>query len=224
MTIYVQKTQARAELDAPLTSGSVGREVEFRFSDDWAGLTKTAVFETIDYRESSPVPDSGTAAIPKDVLAFPGYRLRIGVVGKSTDGAIVIPTVYADCGAIETGASTAPMGPPPTPGQYEQLQAQIDALREEFKSVELDSSLSQPGQAADAKAVGDAFKGTFDLFNTALEGKQPKGNYVKKVNGQTPDAEGNVSVSVPSTEGLATETYVQNYVEQYISEALGGDY
>lgn len=130
ITIYVHKTQARAELDAPVTSGSVGREVQFQFSDDWGGLVKTAVFETNNYKETATVPVSGTLAIPEDVLAYPGFQLRIGVIGKTADGATVIPTVYADCSMIKPGASTVPVGTPPTPSQAEQLQAQIDELRE----------------------------------------------------------------------------------------------
>lgn len=131
ITIYVQKTQARAELDAPVTSGSVGREVQFQFSDDWDGLVKTAVFETNNYKETATVPESGTLAIPEDVLTYPGFQLRIGVIGKTADGATVIPTVYADCSMIKPGASTVPVGTPPTPSQAEQLQAQIDELREQ---------------------------------------------------------------------------------------------
>lgn len=50
-------------------------------------------------------------------------------------------------------------------------------------SVKLDTTLTQSGKAADAKAVGDA-----------LAGKQPKGDYVKRVNGVAPDDSGNVAV------------------------------
>ena len=50
-------------------------------------------------------------------------------------------------------------------------------------TVELDTTLTQSGKAADAKAVGDA-----------LDEKQDAGNYVKSVNGTTPDASGNVTV------------------------------
>lgn len=49
--------------------------------------------------------------------------------------------------------------------------------------IAIDATLSQAGAAADAKAVGDA-----------LSTKQPLGNYVKAVNGNTPDESGNVTV------------------------------
>ena len=50
-------------------------------------------------------------------------------------------------------------------------------------SIALDTTLTQSGKAADAKAVGDA-----------LAEKQDSGNYVKSVNGTAPDASGNVTV------------------------------
>lgn len=132
IAIYVQKTQARAELDAPVTSGSSGRGVEFRFSDDWAGLTKTAIFETDNYKDSKQIPESGVTTIPDSVLEYPGFQLRVGVYGKSAGGDVVTPTVYADCGTIKRGANTTPVGTPPTPSQAEALQKQIDVLSSRF--------------------------------------------------------------------------------------------
>ena len=132
IVIYVQKTQARAELDAPVTSGSIGRGVEFRFSDDWAGLTKTAIFETDNYKDSKQIPESGVTTIPDSVLEYPGFQLRVGVYGRSAGGDVVTPTVYADCGTIKRGANTTPVGTPPTPSQAEALQKQIDVLSSRF--------------------------------------------------------------------------------------------
>ena len=63
-------------------------------------------------------------------------------------------------------------------------------------SVELDTTLTQSGKAADAKAVGDA-----------LAEKQDSGNYVKSVNGTTPDASGNVTVE---TGGVSNYTELTN--------------
>lgn len=152
INIYVQRTQARAELDAPVTSGSVGREVQFQFSDDWAGLTKTAVFETNKYKEPRQVPDSGTVEIPEGVLAYPGYQLRIGVIGKSADGTMVIPTVYADCGDIRIGANTKPVERPLTPNQAEKLQNQINTLDERVDVLEAGGGGSG-GMSATAKTL-----------------------------------------------------------------------
>lgn len=50
-----------------------------------------------------------------------------------------------------------------------------------------DDTLTITGAPADAKAVGDA-----------LSGKQPVGNYVKTINGNAPDENGNVAIDVAS--------------------------
>lgn len=58
------------------------------------------------------------------------------------------------------------------------------------QNVTIDTTLTVEGAAADAKAVGDA------LGNT-----QPKGLYVKTVNGAAPDAAGNVNFTVTAPDG-----------------------
>ena len=71
-------------------------------------------------------------------------------------------------------------------------------------TVELDTTLTQSGKAADAKAVGDA-----------LAEKQDSGNYVKSVNGTTPDASGNVTVE---TGGGSTVN--NNTINQYFYNSM----
>lgn len=205
--IYVQRTLAKANSNAPITSGSVGLVARFHFSVEWDELTKKAIFETDNYKEPVDVPESGEVVVPESVLVYPQTQLRVGVRGESDDGSVVIPTVYADCGTIRHGANTTPVGTPPTPSQAEFLQSQIDELRDQ--GLELDTTLMQEGKAADAASVGAAITDAMNATNTALDGKQPKGNYVKTVNGQTPDENGNVTVEG----GGVTEEYVQEYVE-----------
>lgn len=162
INIYVQRTLAKACSDAPITSGSVGLTAQFLFSEEWNKLTKKAIFETDNYKEPVDVPASGEVIVPESVLVYPWTQLRVGVRGESEDGYVVIPTVYADCGTISLGANTTPVGTPPTPSQAEYLQAQIDELRESGigggTTIELDTTLTQSGKAADAKAVGDALE------------------------------------------------------------------
>lgn len=60
-------------------------------------------------------------------------------------------------------------------------------LEDTYIVPEVDDTLSKSGQAADAKVVGEA-----------LSGKQPIGNYVKSINGNVPDENGNVEIEVGS--------------------------
>ena len=177
--VFVQKTMAKADIDTPLTSGSVGLEVEFVFSEDWSGLTKTAVFETSSfYKETAPLSTASTI-VPADVMAWEDETLYIGVYGTAQNGEIVIPTVYANCGRIHKGANDSEGGRPLIPAQSDILQNQIDSLGGRVAWLEatggggggagilLDTTLTQSGAAADAKAVGDAL--------AELEGKIPEG-------------------------------------------------
>lgn len=76
-----------------LTSGMVGKKVKLEFSEDWKGLTKTAVF-----RAGSVTRDvvgvSDVAVIPAEVLARPLQQLFVGVYGVSHDGSVT-PTIRA---------------------------------------------------------------------------------------------------------------------------------
>lgn len=58
----------------------------------------------------------------------------------------------------------------------------------------LDTTLTESGKAAESKAVGEYFTQAVMTISGELAKKQPKGNYVQTVNGQTPDEDGNVIV------------------------------
>ena len=70
-------------------------------------------------------------------------------------------------------------------------------------TIELDTTLTESGKAADAKAVGDA-----------LADKQPIGDYATsgELNALAETVDGKADAAdIPSLEGYATEAYVQNY-------------
>ena len=62
-------------------------------------------------------------------------------------------------------------------------------LEDTYLIPEVDSTLSKSGQAADAKIVGEA-----------LAGKQPIGNYIKTINGEAPDENGDIVIEISSDE------------------------
>lgn len=121
ITVTITGRDAHADPCTPVTSGSVGIPVHFRFSDEWAGLAVTAVF-----RGSGTARDvlltSNDCILPWEVVTTAGNTLWIGVYG--TDGEeIVIPTVWALVGMIEPGVLISGVDPSdPTPSWVDQVQ------------------------------------------------------------------------------------------------------
>lgn len=101
--LYADKTQLTVRQKEPITSGSSNAyQVRFEFSPEWDGLAKAAVFQA-GCAEKSVILTGGACAIPQAVLKEPGYFLMAGVCGKLGEE-LVMPTVWANLGAIRTGA------------------------------------------------------------------------------------------------------------------------
>lgn len=112
-----------------VTSGSVNvYPVRFGFSEDWAGLEKTAVFRAGEKTISILLDETGECVVPWEALAVPGRRLEAGVYGtRGTE--VVLPTVWSDLGYIETGAAPGEEARPPAPGLWQQeLERKGDRL------------------------------------------------------------------------------------------------
>ena len=132
--IQIHITKACAHLCSPpelLTAGMAKAvTVEFVFSDDWSGLTKTAVFSagrtTVDVLESAW--DGNKVVVPHEILADAGPIARVGVYGANADG-LILPTVWVTLGKVMPAAE--PSGDPgadPTLPVWAQLQNQIGDL------------------------------------------------------------------------------------------------
>ena len=132
--ITIHCSRACAHLASPpelLTAGMAKAvTVEFVFSDDWDGLTKTAVFSngktTVDVLEANW--DGDTVTVPHEVLAVPGRHARVGVYGADESG-VVLPTVWVSLGKVQPGAD--PSGDEtadPSLPVWAQLQKQIGDL------------------------------------------------------------------------------------------------
>ena len=132
--IIIHCARACAHLASPpelLTAGMAKAvTVEFVFSDDWSGLTKTAVFSagrtTVDVLESAW--DGNKVVVPHEILADAGPIARVGVYGANADG-LILPTVWVTLGKVMPAAE--PSGDPgadPTLPIWAQLQKQIGDL------------------------------------------------------------------------------------------------
>lgn len=140
--LNVSAANITVEEKETLTEGRVGLLCQFRFTDEWNGLAKTAVFDGADSRDV--ILKSDTVAIPAECLASEGYSLSVGVYGKNAAGDIVIPTVYATVGKIQRSAYPSGREPAaPTPDVVAQIQQAAANAEELARSVREDADLGK---------------------------------------------------------------------------------
>lgn len=168
--IIIHCARACAHLASPpelLTAGMAKAvTVEFVFSDDWSGLTKTAVFSagrtTVDVLESAW--DGNKVVVPHEILADAGPIARVGVYGANADG-LILPTVWVTLGKVMPAAE--PSGDPgadPTLPIWAQLQNQIgdlDDLKTYNKENLVDAineARSSGGSGGGGYTIGDGLK------------------------------------------------------------------
>lgn len=141
-----------------LTSGMVGKEVCFSFSDEWDGLSKVAVFSAGNVIRDVVLNDCVTV-IPAEVLKKPMRYLYVGVYGVSQDGTLVIPTIRVKGPFIEAG--TDPSGDPalepelPVWGQVLASLGNLDQLNTQTKDTVVAAINELAGSVNVLPAVGD---------------------------------------------------------------------
>lgn len=139
MKITVSKTVAEVADIEQLTSGMIGKAVEIEFSEDWSGLTKTAVFSNGDISKDVTNP-SGTITIPWEILATPSRTVSVGFYGYTVENGekiLAIPTIYTDLGRVRKGAD--PSNDPSAEASLtvtEQMQSDIVANTAELADHE----------------------------------------------------------------------------------------
>ena len=157
--IQIHITKASAHLCSPpelLTAGmakAVG--VRFAFSEDWDGLTKTAVFTNgraaVDVLAAKW--DGDTVNVPPEILDVPGRYVRVGVYGTNASG-VVLPTVWVTLGKVQPAAE--PSGDPSTDPAlpvWAQLQEQIGDLGK-LKTYDKDNLVAAINEARQSGGGG----------------------------------------------------------------------
>lgn len=160
--IQIHITKASAHLCSPpelLTAGMAKAvSVEFAFSSDWDGLTKTAVFTngraTIDVLPAKW--DGDTVTVPPEILAVAGRYARVGVYGTNASG-VVLPTVWGSLGKVQPAVE--PSGDPsadPTLPVWAQLQEQIGDLND-LKTYSKDNLVAAINEARQSGGGGGGY-------------------------------------------------------------------
>lgn len=168
--ITIHCSRACAHLASPpelLTAGMAKAvTVEFVFSPEWDGLTKTAVFSngktTVDVLAANW--DGDTVPVPHEVLAVPGRHARVGVYGADESG-VVLPTVWVSLGKVQPGADpSGDASADPALPVWAQLQKQIgdlDDLQTYNKGNLVDAineARSSGGSGGGGYTIGDGLK------------------------------------------------------------------
>lgn len=149
-----------------ITSGTVGMTAEFTFDSAWDGLGKTAVFMACGEKRIVPVVD-GEVVVPWEVLEKPKVWLSVGVYGTNTDGSLVIPTIWANVCVIRAGATAE--GDPsadPTPPVWDQLNAEIEALKDAIENGGGGSGGNDGGGGTPGKDGKDGFSPIANVTET----------------------------------------------------------
>lgn len=133
--LTVTGAEVWASVNGILTSGMVGIPVTIEYDASWDGLRKNLVCRCSpwnsdrgDYRTILNVGEAATVA--HEVMQH-GKFLYLGVEGYSSDGKLVMPTRWAECGEIHRGANSgADISADPTLPVWEQLQTAIEEIKE----------------------------------------------------------------------------------------------
>ena len=195
-TLFVSSASVAVEEKEVITAGRVGLQCSIRFSPDWDGLVKTAVFDGAESRDVIVTGERVT--IPAECLAAAGDCLKAGFYGKSTDGAVVIPTVWASLGMIEHSVYPSGREPAaPTPDVVAQIQQAAANAEKMARSVREDADLGRlagpagskgekgdkgdkgaDGKSAYAYAVEGGFTGTEAEFAAKLAAEIPTDSHI----------------------------------------------
>ena len=234
INIKISKAVATAEKDGIITTGMVGVPVSFMFDSWWDGLTVTAVFKGSGAPISVPLLGATETVVPWEVLKRPSTLLRIGAEGRLPDGTLVIPTTWATVGIVMSGANaTDDLANPPTPTAFDRIMSQIGNMNDlatEDKSslvaavneamekgggsgatIELDTTLTVEGAAADAKAVGDRLSSLSEEKVDKYQGVENAGKAL------VVGSDGNV---VPGSVTLSEDETISLLIEEDILPAV----
>lgn len=139
ITATVDKNSIKIDHEELITSGSVKTNfIQFVFSEDWNGLTKTAIFQTKKVSIPVIVDGEDKVAIPWEAMAFPKEEIKFGVYGvrfddestESVDEEIVLPTIWESLGKVVEGVLVeSPPITDPTKDAYLQLLDYIKNLQ-----------------------------------------------------------------------------------------------
>ena len=105
--VKVAKTTCETTRLVPIPKGIVGATVSIEYMDSaWDGLQKTAVFRSAVTKDV--LAAGNEVVVPAEVVSRAGVNLYMGVYGVDAANNVVIPTIWAELGLVNSAA--APSG------------------------------------------------------------------------------------------------------------------
>lgn len=201
---------------SPVTVGAEGIVAAFLFSDDWAGLAKTAIFKGSG-EEVEKIVLNNQCTVPPEVLTEAGGMLQVGVYGNDGLGTLIRPTIWGVVGRIEDGAISEDAGQTgTTPSWAAQVQNAVQealivaqGVRTDADAGEFDGATFTPSVAADGTLSWTNDKEKENPQPVNIKGPQgPQGNPgTSGQDGVTPDFQiGSVETLNPGQSATATIT------------------
>ena len=147
--LTVNGANASAMVTGKLTSGMVGVPVTIEYDRAWDGLTKNLICRCTQAGsgggESRAILNVGESATVAHEVMQANTILYLGVEGFSSDGKLVIPTVWAICANIDPGANTCedPTADPEL-SVWNQLQTELEQIKSGGGGLYYTPVVSQP--------------------------------------------------------------------------------
>lgn len=141
----------------PVAGTAGAYTLHFTFSDDWAGLTRHAVFKSGDTEVASIINSDSECSVPWEVLAEPGW-LSVGVYGAKSG--VRYPTVWERQRPILPAPDDATEGTEPTDTLWQQF---VDAVAADANKA----AESKRAAAASAEAAAESAEDSEDSASAA---------------------------------------------------------
>lgn len=206
--VGIHGTKATVLESNSITVGLTGAVVQLIYDDDlWQGMRKKVTFRgpcKIDV-----LTDENEVQLPWEVTTAKNVPVCVGVTGVDAAEKVLIPTVWATIGTVLDSAA----GHNPAPGEpVPPVWAQVFSIIGELEKLDTENRENLVAAINEVLSKVGTGGGNVDLSGYATEEwvkqyvKDSAQNVdltgvVKSVNGQTPDENGNVEISVSGGSG-----------------------
>ena len=208
-----------------LTVGMVGAKAEFRFGEEWNGLSKIAVFRQGGVSKDVTITSS-FATIPWEVLRSPGLPVSIGVYGANSGGTVVIPTIWVDTRPLRSGADpSGDESADPTPSVWAEMLGKISDIESAAGEHAANSAppivVKKSGVSITVSDSANRALQSLKLYGKTTQGGIPTPDNPVEL-GSLGDS-GSVSVTVSSGDQTASAVF-SNHVLGGVPVSTAGNY